>query len=66
MIGEYANGGKFKISPALPGVQYRITALAFKSNITRSALAVKQVSTAPAGECGIYSIKQYVLYYNII
>ena len=55
MIGEYANAadGKFKISQALQGVQYRITALTFESNITRSALAVKQVSTASAGECGI-------------
>ena len=67
MIGQYANaGGTFKIHQALPGVQYRIIALAFKGNMRRSASAVKHVSTAAAGECGIYSIKQYVLYYIII
>ena len=53
MIGEYDNAGRGRtvtISPAVPGVQYRITAWAL-GNGTRSATpAVVYATTGEAGE----------------
>ena len=55
MIGQYVNTGRGRrvtISPAVPGAQYRITALAFSSNGRRSAIpAVVDVTTGEASKC---------------
>ena len=54
MIGEYVNAGRGRtvtISPAVPGVQYRITAWALDSGTRRSATpAVKNATTGEASE----------------
>ena len=57
VIGEYVNTGRGRrvtISPAVPGVQYRITAWAL-GNGTRSATpAVEYATTGGASEfCGV-------------
>ena len=55
MIGEYVNTQRRRrvtISPAVPGAQYRITALAFSSNGRRSAIpTVVDATTKEASKC---------------
>ena len=55
MIGEYVNAGyrgrRIRISPAVPGARYRITAWAVVE-VTRSASpAVVEAVTREASEC---------------
>ena len=56
MIGEYVNAGRGRrvtMSPAVPGAQYRITAMALTGDGRRSATpAVAYATTGEASECG--------------
>ena len=64
MIGEYVNarrGRMVAISPAVPGVQYRITAWALDSGTRRSATpAVKSVTTGGTSECRPLTLRTYL------
>ena len=56
MIGQYVNTGtgrRVKISPAIPGAQYRITAWALHGDYGARSVtpAVAQVTTGEASEC---------------
>ena len=57
MIGEYVNAnsrGTVKISPAVPGAQYKITAWAFSGDGRRSATpAVEHATTGEASQLWI-------------
>ena len=63
LIGEHDNIGrekKFTIRPAVPGVQYRITAWALVGAGRRSATpAVVVATTGEAGECGMCEVHHY-------
>ena len=55
MIGEYVNAGRgrrVRISPAVPGAQYRITAWALGGGRRSATPAVVNVTTGEARECG--------------
>ena len=60
MIGEYVNqGGRVKISSAVPNAQYRITAWALDGNFNggRSATpAVGYATTGEPSECGRHKV----------
>ena len=53
MIGEYMNAGRGRrvtISPAVPGAQYRITALALSDGRRSATPAVVDATTGEAGQ----------------
>ena len=53
MIGQYVHPGRRRrvtISPAVPGVQYRITAWALSDDRRSAASAVVDATTGEAGE----------------
>ena len=59
MIGEYDNthGMRVKISPAVPGAQYRITAWAHGDGRRSTTPAVVYVTTGEASECAWYTYR---------
>ena len=60
MIGEYVNAGRGRrviIGPAVPGVQYRITAWTFGGGTRSATPAVVYATTGEAGEGGILKFK---------
>ena len=64
MIGEYVNAIKFLrksiiISAAVPGAEYRITALALDSSKGNSIPAIKYVTTREASESISLSLNEY-------
>ena len=55
MIGQYVNTGRGRrvtLSPAVPGVQYRITAWALGDGRRSTTPAVVDATTGEASECG--------------
>ena len=59
MIGEYVNTGggmNVTISPAVPGVRYRITAWALGNGSRIATPVVKSVTTGEASEFYIYIV----------